>query len=117
MILRRLFFMLVLMGAGAAIAAPKASTSQKSSTAADAALLAAYDAFRADDPIKLQKASAQARGHILAPYLEYWRVRLRLGDAALHAAGRAFLEREPRTYLPGPLRREGVKGHRPPAHV
>ncbi len=101
--------MLVLMGAGAAIAAPKASTSQKSSTAADTALLAAYDAFRADDPIKLQRASAQARGHILAPYLEYWRLRLRLEDAALDAEVRAFLEREPRSYLADRLRGEWLK--------
>ena len=51
---------------GAGFAAPKAPP-------ADEAVLKAYDAFKAGDPGKLQRASSQLGGsvgvHVLAPYL------------------------------------------------
>jgi soluble lytic murein transglycosylase len=105
MILRRLFWILGLAIAGTgmgAAAAPKTA-------ATDEALLRAYDAFRAGDPMRLQKAAAKLNGHVLAPWLEYWRLRLRLDDAAMDAEVRAFLERNARTYVADRLRGEWLK--------
>jgi soluble lytic murein transglycosylase len=87
--------------AGACAAAPKAPS-------ADEAMLKAYDAFRAGDPVKLQKFSGQLGGHVLAPYLEYWRLQLRLEDVP-DADVRAFLEREAGSYLAQRLRADWLK--------
>ena len=43
---------------------------------ADDIFLAAYDAFRAGSPIRLQKAGTLPAGHVLAPYPEYWRLKI-----------------------------------------
>ena len=118
MILRRLFVIFGLVAVTAAIAAPKyppgtekRNAAQKEKAAAtDAAVLAAFDAFRAGDAMKLQKASAQvARGHVLAPWLEYWRLRLRLEDAAIDPDVRAFLQAQQKSYLAERLRGEWLK--------
>ncbi len=58
---------LAVLGSGAVCAAPKKSSP-------DDALLAAHDAFRAGDLFKLQKHAVQLEGHLLAPYLDYWRM-------------------------------------------
>jgi soluble lytic murein transglycosylase len=52
--------------------------SAKDST--DEALLTAYDGYRAGDPIKLARASRNLEGHVLAPWLDYWRLSMRLED-------------------------------------
>src|SRR5260221_7353940 len=89
-------------GIGSGAAAPKLA-------AADESLLKAYDAFRAGDPLKLQKAVAGLpAGHLLAPYLEYWRLKLRLEDAP-DAEVRAFLEQQAGTYLADRLRADWLK--------
>jgi hypothetical protein len=62
--------------------------------AADEALLKAHDAFRAGDALKLQRFSSQVgSAHVLALYLEYWRLQLRIEDAP-DSEVQAFLERE-----------------------
>ena len=120
MILRRLFVLFGLVAAAAANAAPKyppgtekrsaAHAKKEKAAGADVAVLAAYDAFRAGDPIKLQRAAALVRGdHVLAPWLEYWRLRLRLEDAALDPEVRAFLEAQPKSYLADRLRADWLK--------
>jgi soluble lytic murein transglycosylase len=77
--------------------------------AADEALLKAYDAFRAGDAIKLQRFSSQAgSAHVLAPYLEYWRLKLRIEDAP-DADMQAFLERETGSYVAERLRADWLK--------
>jgi hypothetical protein len=38
-------------------------------------VLGAFDAYRAGDPIKLAKHAKKLDGHLLAPWLEYWRCR------------------------------------------
>jgi soluble lytic murein transglycosylase len=91
----------LLAWAGASVAAPKVPV-------ADEAVLKAYDAFRAGDPVKLQKFSGQLGGHVLAPYLEYWRLKLRLEDAP-EADVRAFLQREAGSYLAERLRADWLK--------
>lgn len=77
--------------------------------AADEALLRAYDAFRAGDAIKLQRFSSQVgAAHPLSPYLEYWRLKLRLEDIP-DAEVRAFLEGQTGTYLADRLRADWLK--------
>src|SRR3990172_5205764 len=102
MIFRRFLTISALLAvAGACAAAPK-------TLSADEAVLKAYDAFRAGDPVKLQKFSGQLGGHVLAPYLEYWRLTLRLEDVP-DADVRAFLEREAGSYLAQRLRADWLK--------
>jgi soluble lytic murein transglycosylase len=86
---------------GAGIAAPKPAP-------ADENFLKAYDAFRAGDPLKLQKFSSLPASHVLAPYPEYWRLKLRLEDVAGDEV-RAFLERQAGTYLADRLRADWLK--------
>ena len=87
--------------AGAGLAAPKAAP-------ADEAILKAHDAFRAGDPMKLQRVSAPVGGHVLAPYLEYWRLKLRLDDMP-EAEVRAFLTQQAGSYLADRLRADWLK--------
>ena len=103
MIIRRfLTTIAVLAGfAPAVLAAPRMP-------AADEAILKAYDAFRAGDAFKLSKASAPLGGHLLAPYLEYWRLKLRLEDNP-DADVRAFLQRAAGSYLADRLRADWLK--------
>ena len=103
MIFRRFLFTIAALLASSAttLAAPKAPS-------ADEAMLRAYDAFRAGDPVKLQKYASQLGGHVLAPYLEYWRLKLRLEDAP-EADVRDFLQREAGSYLAQRLRADWLK--------
>ena len=48
----------------------------------DDAMLAAYDAYRAGDAIKLARVSKQLEGHLLQPWLDYWRIALTLDDTS-----------------------------------
>ncbi len=47
----------------------------------DESLLAAYDAYRAGDPIKLARQAGNLEGHVLGPWLDYWGLSMRLEDA------------------------------------
>jgi soluble lytic murein transglycosylase len=47
----------------------------------DDTILGAYDAYRAGDALKLARVAKSLEGHGLAPWLEYWRVSMRLEDA------------------------------------
>ena len=104
MIFRRLFAILWLAGAAGALAAPK----PPAPPAADDAILRAYDAFRAGDPLKLQRVSTVPASHVLAPYLEYWRLKLRLEDTP-DAEVRAFLAQQSGSYLADRLRADWLK--------
>jgi soluble lytic murein transglycosylase len=78
------------------------------SAIADETFLRAYDAFKAGDAFKLQKNAALPAGHVLSPYPEYWRLKLRLEDAT-DAEVRAFLEAQPGSYLADRLRADWLK--------
>ena len=82
---------LAALGPGPLRAAPKAP-------APDDALIAAHEAFRAGDALRLAKAAAFLQGHVLAPYAEYWALTLRLEDAAAREV-EAFRERHAGSYL------------------
>src|SRR6266850_4260493 len=102
MIFRRFLTITALAAcAASAIAAPKPP-------AADETLLKAYDAFKAGDAVKLQRFSSQLAGHVLAPYLEYWRMKLRLEETP-DADVRAFLEQQSGSYLADRLRADWLK--------
>jgi soluble lytic murein transglycosylase len=74
----------------------------------DEAFLRAYDAYRAGDPLKLAKFSAGLEEHVLAQYLEFWRLRLRLDDLSASEA-RDFLSRHAGSYLADRLRSDWLK--------
>jgi soluble lytic murein transglycosylase len=74
----------------------------------DEAFLRAYDAYRAGDPVKLARLSSGLEEHVLAPYLEYWRLRLRLDDLSATEA-REFLSRQAGSYLADRLRSDWLK--------
>ena len=76
--------------------------------AQDKALLAARDAFLAGDRVKLARQAEKVRGHVLEPYVGYWRLRLRL-DEADPGELRAFLARNAGTVLAEQLRREWLR--------
>mgnify|MGYP001619482878 CR=1 FL=1 len=107
MIFRRFLTISALL-AGAILAAPGTGIAAPKVPPADEALLKAYDAFRAGDALKLSKAAAALGGHVLAPYLEYWRLKLRLEDNP-DAEVRAFLQREAGSYLAERLRADWLK--------
>src|SRR5881409_1462589 len=73
-----------------AVAACIASAALAQPTDADFA--AARDAYRAGDSARLEQLAPRLKGHLLEPYVQYWRLRLKLDDAD-PAAVRAFLER------------------------
>jgi soluble lytic murein transglycosylase len=74
----------------------------------DEAVLGAFDAYRAGDPIKLAKHAKKLDGHPLTPWLEYWRVSLRLEDAP-RAEVREFLSRYADAYVAERLRGEWLR--------
>ena len=95
---------------GMAFAQAKPMKAHKASKAVveDEVFLRAYDAFRAGDPFRLQKAGALPAGHVLAPYPEYWRLKLRVEDAS-DTDLRAFLEGQAGSYLADRLRADWLK--------
>ena len=74
----------------------------------DKALLTARDAFLAGDGTKLARQAEKVRGHVLEPYVGYWRLRLRL-DEADPAELRDFLARNAGTVLAEQLRRDWLR--------
>jgi soluble lytic murein transglycosylase len=94
---RRFSLLLGLSIAAAHAAAPR-----------DDALLAAHDAYRAGDALKLARVAKGLERHPLAPWVEYWRVSMRLEDAAA-ADVQAFLAAYKDTYVAERLRGEWLK--------
>lgn len=104
MILRHLLTIALafaMLGSGAAVGAPKLPSP-------DEALVAAHAAFRAGDAFRLAKQAAFLEGHLLEPYLDYWRLKLRLEDAPSGEVN-AFLARHRGSYLAERLRGEWLK--------
>ncbi len=80
---------------------------------ADEALVAAREAFARNDLPRFEAAAAQATGHPLAEYLEFWRLRLRLqpphvetAPGVADAAIRRFIERHAGTLVADLMRRD-----------
>jgi soluble lytic murein transglycosylase len=64
----------------------------------DDALVGAYDAYRAGDAIRFERHAGDLEDHLLSPWLDYWRLAMRLEDAT-PADVREFLERHRDTYV------------------
>jgi len=75
---------------------------------ADDAVLGAYDAYRAGDPLRLARQAKMLEGHVLAPWVAYWRIALGLEDAATGDV-RAFLDAYKGTYVAERLRGDWLK--------
>src|SRR5262245_43117160 len=73
------------------------------SSSLDDAVLGAFDAYRAGDPIKLARHAKKLEGHVLTPWLDYWRLSLRLEDAP-RAEVREFLSKYADAYVAERLR-------------
>ena len=74
----------------------------------DDAVTGAYDAYRAGDALKFARHAKRLEGHLLAPWIEYWRLALRLEDASASDIGE-FFSRHGNTYAAERLRAEWLK--------
>src|SRR4051812_34374690 len=84
------------------------ATSAVASAAGDEALIAAFDAYRAGDAIKFSRLAKKLEGHVLAPWLEYWRLSFSLEDAS-SAEIAAYFARYGATYPGERLRTDWLK--------
>src|SRR3982751_5751056 len=66
--------------------------------AADKSLLGAYDAYRAGDALGFAKHAKKLDDHVLTPWLDYWRLGLRLEDATVIDV-HAFFAKHAGTYV------------------
>ena len=72
-------------------------------------VLGAFDAYRAGDPMKLAKHAKKVdKDHVLTPWIEYWRISLRLDDAQSKDV-REFFAAYPNTYVAERLRGDWLK--------
>src|SRR3970040_1467925 len=71
----------------------------------DAAFLAAYDAFRSGNAIRLAKHATALRDHVLEPYVDYWRRKLQLENAS-ESEVRDFLSLHSDAYVAQMMRAE-----------
>src|SRR5258706_15384119 len=76
--------------------------------ASDAAMIAAYNAYQAGDALKLARASKGLEEHVLAPWLEYWRLSLRVDDTPNIEIGN-FIHANPDTYVAELMRGDFLK--------
>jgi soluble lytic murein transglycosylase len=74
----------------------------------DEAFLAAHAAFLKGDRAGLDRQAEKVRGHVLEPYVEFWRLRLRL-DEADPLEMKDFLVRNAGTVLAEQLRRDWLR--------
>jgi soluble lytic murein transglycosylase len=74
----------------------------------DDALLAAFDAYRAGDAMKLSRHAKKLDKHVLLPWVEYWRLSLRLEDAQADEVDK-FLAAHGDRYVGEMLRTEWLK--------
>jgi peptidoglycan lytic transglycosylase len=93
----------IFVGAALGLAAALAFAGQ------DDDFLAARDAFRAGDTVRLNKYAARLKGYVLEPYVAYYQLRLRLDDADPKTV-RAFLDRYPGTLVAQRLRDDWLDG-------
>ena len=75
----------------------------------EVALRAAHDAWRAGDAKRLARHAAALEGHVLAPWIEYWQLSLRLEKDAQADGARAFLDRHAGTLAAEQLRRDWLR--------
>lgn len=84
------------------------SAAQALAASSDEALLAAFDAYRAGDPIRLARHAERLDNPLLQPWVDYWRLSLALQDAQ-PAEVRRFLKTHENLYVAELLRGEWLK--------
>ena len=72
------------------------------------AVLYARDAFGAGNSLALSRVAAQARGHVLQPYVDYWQLRLRIEQGGGDGI-REYLARHEGSYLAERLRADWLR--------
>ncbi|WIM04932.1 MAG: lytic transglycosylase domain-containing protein [Candidatus Nitricoxidivorans perseverans] len=87
---------------------PHPAAAPKAAVDGDRAFLAAQDAFRLGERVRLSRLMDALRGHELAPWAEYWLLRLRLEEDAANGV-RDFLVRHEGSYLAEKLRADWLK--------
>jgi soluble lytic murein transglycosylase len=75
---------------------------------ADESLLGAYDAYRAGDPIKFARHAKNLDGHLLEPWLDYWRISMRLEDTPNREV-REFFAKHANLYVAERLRSDWLR--------
>ena len=98
---------LVALLAALALALPTACEAA-ADRASDQAFIAAREAFREGRAELLDKHAARLSGHVLEPYVDYWRLRMRL-EHAEPAAIEGFLRRMEGQYLADRLRQDWTR--------
>lgn len=93
-----------------AIAAALVLTHALAATAqgADVVVAAAKAAYEQGDRARLESIAPQARGHVLEPYVEYWRLKLAI-DSVAPGEVRAFVTRHASTPLAARARADWLK--------
>ena len=99
---------LILTAARVAALLAAVAASPALSQPADDDFLAARDAFRSGDALRLDRVAPRLKGHPLQSYVTYWQLRLKLDDAEPERV-RAFLVRYDGTPLADRLRSEWLK--------
>jgi len=105
MIFKKLFN----LSAALALACTISVSTFASAAPGDDAVVGAYEAYRSGDAMRLARHARQlGEQHLLAPWLEYWRVSMRIEDAQV-ADVQAVLDRQRGTYASERLRGEWLK--------
>jgi soluble lytic murein transglycosylase len=92
----------------ACVLAAAGATAKNSKDSADESLLGAYDAYRAGDPIKFSRYAKKLEGHVLEPWLDYWRLSMRLEDASNREV-REFLATHANLYVAERMRGDWLR--------
>jgi soluble lytic murein transglycosylase len=74
----------------------------------DSDVLGAYEAFRAGDPDRLERHASALEDHVLEPWVQYWRLRLRIEDAQ-PADVTPYLARHADTWLAEQMRADWLR--------
>jgi soluble lytic murein transglycosylase len=85
-----------------------AAAKNASRDAPDTALIAAYDAYRAGDALGFARHAKKLEGHVLEPWLDYWRLSMRLEDAS-HREVREFFATHANQYVNERLRSDWLR--------
>jgi len=75
----------------------------------DDLILSARDATRSGDRLRLERIAGLVHDHLLASYIDYWRLQLELKDDVEPARVRAFLDANRGSYLAEKVRGEWLK--------
>jgi soluble lytic murein transglycosylase len=86
----------------------QAAGAKNTKDSADESVLAAYDAYRAGDPIKFARSTKNLQRHVLEPWLDYWRMSMRLEDVPQREV-REFLATHANLYVAERLRAEWLR--------